>query len=94
MHGVHVSLLEAASLSTWYSSGKMELPKAPSMEEYQAIMNKTMTDIQAQGITHSIFGDIFLEDLRQYREEQLNTIGMKAVFPLWKKNTSDLIQEF
>jgi diphthamide synthase (EF-2-diphthine--ammonia ligase) len=53
-----------------------------------------MNEIQAQGITHSIFGDIFLEDLRQYREKQLNTIGIQAVFPLWKQNTSDLIREF
>ncbi len=57
-------------------------------------MAKTMNEIKSQGMTHSIFGDIFLEDLRRYREDQLQTIGMEAVFPLWKKNTTDLIHEF
>lgn len=94
MHGVHVLLLERQASLLDIPLTKMELPKEPSMEEYQEIMSATMAEIQAQGITHSIFGDIFLEDLRQYREKQLNTIGMQAVFPLWKQNTSDLIQEF
>ncbi len=94
MHGVHVLLLERQASHLGIPLTKMELPKEPSMEEYQRIMNATMNEIQAQGITHSIFGDIFLEDLRQYREKQLNTIGIQAVFPLWKQNTSDLIREF
>ncbi|PIF47732.1 uncharacterized protein (TIGR00290 family) [Chryseobacterium sp. 52] len=94
MHGVHVSLLEKQAESLGLPLIKMELPKEPSMEEYRDIMTKTMSEIQASGITHSVFGDIFLEDLRKYREEQLKTIGMEAVFPLWKQNTSDLIHEF
>lgn len=94
MHGVHVNLLEQQSSLLNIPLTKMELPKEPSMEEYQEIMNRTMAEIQSQGITHSIFGDIFLEDLRQYREKQLNSIGMQAVFPLWKQNTTHLIQEF
>ncbi|MEG0926580.1 diphthine--ammonia ligase [Chryseobacterium sp.] len=94
MHGVHVSLLEKQAESLGIPLIKMELPKEPSMEEYQQIMSKTMSEIQAQGITYSIFGDIFLEDLRKYRENQLKAIGMQAVFPLWKKDTLNLIHEF
>lgn len=94
MHGVHVNLLEQQASLLGIPLTKMELPKEPSMEEYQEIMNTTMAEIKGQGITHSIFGDIFLEDLRQYREKQLHSIGMQAVFPLWKQNTSDLIREF
>lgn len=94
MHGVHVSLLEKQAESLGFPLIKMELPKEPTMEEYRDIMSKTMTGIKAKGITHSIFGDIFLEDLKKYREEQLETIGMTAVFPLWKKNTIELIYEF
>lgn len=94
MHGVPVSLLEKQAESLGLPLIKMELPKEPSMEEYKDIMNKTMSDIQSMGITHSVFGDIFLEDLRKYREDQLSSIGMEAVFPLWKQNTSDLIHEF
>ncbi|WP_288438833.1 diphthine--ammonia ligase [uncultured Chryseobacterium sp.] len=94
MHGVSVSLLEKQAESLGIPLIKMELPKEPSMEEYRQMMSKTMTDVQAQGITHSIFGDIFLEDLRKYREDQLKPMGMEAVFPLWKRNTSQVIQEF
>ncbi|AZA78236.1 diphthine--ammonia ligase [Chryseobacterium sp. G0186] len=94
MHGVHVSLLEKQAESLGLPLIKMELPKEPSMEEYQNIMSTTISEIQAQGVTHSIFGDIFLEDLRTYREEQLQSIGMQAVFPLWKRDTSNLIHEF
>lgn len=72
----------------------MEIPKEPSMEEYRQIMSETMTKIKSQEVTHSIFGDIFLEDLRKYREDQLQSIGMKAVFPLWKQNTTGIIHEF
>lgn len=94
MHGVHVSLLEKQAESLGFPLIKMEIPKEPSMEEYGEIMSKTMNDIKSRGVTHSIFGDIFLEDLRKYREDQLQSIGMKSVFPLWKQNTTDLINEF
>ncbi|KQT19267.1 ATP-binding protein [Chryseobacterium sp. Leaf404] len=94
MHGVPVSLLEKQAESLGLNLIKMEIPKEPSMEEYQKIMSETMNEIKSQGVTHSIFGDIFLEDLKEYREKQLETIGMKAFFPLWKQNTTDLIHEF
>lgn len=94
MHGVHVSLLEQQAACLGFPLIKMELPAEPSMEEYQEIMTKTMTEIQSQGVTHSVFGDIFLEDLRRYREDQLRSIEMEAIFPLWKQNTTDLIHEF
>jgi uncharacterized protein (TIGR00290 family) len=94
MHGVHVSLLEKQAESLGFPLIKMEIPKEPSMEEYSEIMSKTMNDIKSKGVTHSIFGDIFLEDLRKYREDQLRSIGMEGVFPLWKQNTTDLINGF
>jgi len=94
MHGVRVSLLEKQAESLGLPLIKMELPAEPSMEEYREIMRQTMNEIKSTGVTHSVFGDIFLEDLRKYREDQLKTVGMKGVFPLWKDNTSDLIREF
>ncbi|WP_261510098.1 Dph6-related ATP pyrophosphatase [Chryseobacterium paludis] len=94
MHGVHVSLLEQQASSIGFPLIKMEIPKEPSMEQYRDIMNKTMSELKSQGITYSIFGDIFLEDLRKYREDQLKAIDMEAVFPLWKKDTTNLIHEF
>lgn len=94
MHGVHVSLLEKQAESLGFPLIKMELPKEPTMDEYRKIMNKTMNEIKAKGITHSVFGDIFLEDLRKYREDQLESVGIKGIFPLWKINTTDLIHDF
>ncbi|WP_294275895.1 diphthine--ammonia ligase [uncultured Chryseobacterium sp.] len=94
MHGLPVSLLERQAESLGFPLIKMELPKEPSMEEYREIMDTTMNAIRNMGVTHSVFGDIFLEDLRKYREYQLQAIGMQAVFPLWKQDTTSLIQEF
>ncbi|WP_345766640.1 diphthine--ammonia ligase [Chryseobacterium endophyticum] len=94
MHGVHVSLLEKQAESLGFPLIKLELPKEPSMEEYRNIMESTMNDFKQQGVTHSVFGDIFLEDLRKYREDQLAAAGIQGVFPLWKKDTKNLIEEF
>ncbi len=94
MHGVHVSLLEKQVESLGFPLAKLELPKEPSMEEYREMMESIMTDFKKQGVTHSIFGDIFLEDLRKYREDQLAAAGIQGVFPLWKKDTKNLIEEF
>ncbi|SEM20941.1 MJ0570-related uncharacterized domain-containing protein [Chryseobacterium taichungense] len=94
MHGVHISLLEKQAESLGFPLIKMELPQEPTMEEYQDMMSKTMNETKSQGITHSVFGDIFLEDLRKYREDQLESVGIKGIFPLWKINTTDLIHDF
>jgi uncharacterized protein (TIGR00290 family) len=53
-----------------------------------------MIELQAKGIDHAIFGDIFLEDLKQYREDQLKKINMNAVFPVWKMDSLQLVNEF
>lgn len=94
MHGVHVDLLQQQASSLGIPLMTMQIPKEPTMKQYREIMISTMDTIKSQGNRYSIFGDIFLEDLRKYREEQLQSIGMEAVFPLWKQNTSDLIHEF
>lgn len=94
MHGVRAELLEKQALSLRLPLHKMEIPEMPTMEIYEEIMRNTLSNFKHQGVTHSIFGDIFLEDLRQYRENKLAEIGFEGVFPLWKRNTRELIQEF
>ncbi|RKR05493.1 uncharacterized protein (TIGR00290 family) [Flavobacterium sp. 90] len=94
MHGVRVELLEKQATSIGLPLKILQIPEMPTMEVYENVMTKTLTELKEQGITHSIFGDIFLEDLRKYREDQLAKIGFEGVFPIWKVPTHDLIQEF
>lgn len=94
MHGVRVELLEQQAKSLGLPLEIMQIPEIPTMEAYENVMNETLTKLKNQGVTHSIFGDILLEDLRKYREDQLAKIGFEAIFPLWQIPTTDLIQEF
>ncbi|OCB78784.1 diphthine--ammonia ligase [Flavobacterium crassostreae] len=94
MHGVRVELLHQQAASIGLPLEIMQIPEMPTMEVYEQVMTTTLTKLQQQGINYSIFGDIFLEDLRRYREDKLAILGFKAVFPLWKKPTLDLLEEF
>lgn len=94
MHGVRKELLHAQSNSIGIPVKEIILPEMPSMADYNDIMKKSMSELKKSGVEYSIFGDIFLEDLKKYREEKLEEVGMKAYFPLWKRDTSELIREF
>ncbi|HEY8659748.1 MAG TPA: diphthine--ammonia ligase [Hanamia sp.] len=94
MHGVREELLQQQAAAIDIPLEKLILPHEPSMIEYEKCMSEVMTTLKKEKFTHSVFGDIFLEDLKEYREKQLATIGMKAVFPLWKRDTTELINEF
>ena len=94
MHGVRETLLDKQANSLGIPLVKMQLPEMPTMEVYDKMMAKTLTDLKNKGATTSIFGDIFLEDLRAYREKKLAEVNLKGVFPLWKRPTRELIREF
>ncbi|AGA79970.1 diphthine--ammonia ligase [Echinicola vietnamensis] len=94
MHGVRRELLHAQAKSIGIPLDELLLPEMPSMDTYNLLMGEKMDAFKRAGITESIFGDIFLEDLKQYREEKLAQKGLKARFPLWKRDTSELIREF
>src|SRR5680860_100571 len=94
MHGVRKELLYAQGKSIGIPVKEIRLPEMPSMSAYDETMKNVLTDIKKQEITHSIFGDIFLEDLREYRESRLSEVGLKGHFPLWKRDTTELVQEF
>lgn len=93
LHGVREELIEAQAKSIGIPLIKAYVYEGTN-EEYEKQMNNELLKAKAEGITTVIFGDIFLEDLRKYREDKLNTIGMRAVFPLWKKNTLELVNNF
>ena len=94
MHGVRVELLEQQAESIGIPLEIMQIPEMPTMEVYENMMQQTLEKLKKKGITNSVFGDIFLEDLRKYREDKLATLGYEGVFPIWKIPTQDLIQEF
>lgn len=94
MHGVSGEMLVKQAESIGLPLTKINLPEASDMTAYENIMEQTLSTFTQQGIETSVFGDIFLEDLRKYREQQLEKIGWKAVFPLWKKDTRNLVYEF
>lgn len=94
MHGVRRELIEAQAASLNIPLTAVELPEQPSMQEYESAMIQKINWLKKQGITHSIFGDIFLEDLKKYREDKLNEMDIKPVFPLWKRDTKELMKKF
>ncbi|WP_262383873.1 adenine nucleotide alpha hydrolase [Hymenobacter lutimineralis] len=94
MHGVRVELLAAQARHLGLPFTQLCLPDMPDMAIYESWMRDTLAPLQAQGITHAAFGDIFLEDLRAYRERQLQLVGLQAVFPLWQRPSLELLEEF
>lgn len=93
MHGVREELLEQQAASIGLPLVKMYVTEGTNAE-YEKEMEKLLLEYKAKGVTKVIFGDIFLVDLRSYRENNLSKVGLKAEFPLWKKNTTELINEF
>jgi uncharacterized protein (TIGR00290 family) len=94
MHGVPKELITRQAMSLGIHSRKMYLPASESAELYNKLMQHEMQLMQARGLNTAVFGDIFLEDLKTYREEQLKAVGMNALFPLWKEKPKQLITEF
>ena len=94
MHGVRIELLDQQAASIAIPLVKMLTPEMPDMKTYETIMKETLVRLKNSGMQVCIFGDIFLEDLRMYRENKLAEINLKAIFPLWKIPTSQLIREF
>jgi len=94
MHGVRRSLLSAQASSLGLPVEEVWIPKNSSNEIYETRMREVLTRYKDRGVERVAFGDIFLQDIRSYREERLAQIGMRGVFPLWERNTSRLAREF
>lgn len=94
MHGIRRTLFEKQAKSIGIPLTAIELPEEPDMKIYNRKMKEAVEDLQSEGFTTAAFGDIFLEDLRKYREDQLNPLGIECIFPIWKKDTRGLMEEF
>jgi uncharacterized protein (TIGR00290 family) len=94
MHGVRRSLLSRQTDSIGLPLREVEIPAKASNEIYEANMAVAFGEYQSQGIRKVAFGDIFLEDLREYRQRQLAACGLECLFPIWQRDTSELVEEF
>ena len=94
MHGVSRALLEAQAASLGLDLIQVNIPADCSNEVYDERMLLALAECRARGIEHVAFGDIFLEDVRRYREERLAQVAMQAVFPLWGLDSGRLARDF
>lgn len=93
MHGLREELLEIQAGSIGIELLKVKVSEGTN-NEYEKQMEMILLKARAEGIRHVIYGDIFLEDLRVYREKNLEKVQMHGVFPLWKLDTKWLINDF
>jgi uncharacterized protein (TIGR00290 family) len=94
MHGVRRALLEKQADLLCIPLEKVFISKQSSNEEYESKMKAALDKYKEAGVTTVAFGDIFLEDLRRYRENKLAGLGMRGIFPIWKKDTTELAHAF
>lgn len=94
MHAVRRELLEAQAKAAGLPLHVVPLPWPCSNEQYESIMKTAIAGFVAAGFTHCAFGDLFLEDVRKYRETRLAGSGLEPIFPIWKtKTTAELARD-
>ena len=93
MHGVREELIDAQASNIGIPLIKMTVYEGNN-EEYEDSMSEVLQSVKNSGINIIAFGDIFLEDLRLYRENQMKLIGMECLFPVWKINTLNFVNQF
>lgn len=93
MHGVRRELVEAQATAAGLPLWKVPLPWPCSNQEYEAAMSAVCTEAIAAGVEAIAFGDLYLEDVRRYREDRMRGLKLTPVFPLWKLDTRQLIRE-
>jgi uncharacterized protein (TIGR00290 family) len=94
MHGVPRALVEQQAGSLGLPIEEVFISKSSSNEEYESKMREVLTKFKQGGISSVIFGDIFLEEVRKYREDNLSKLGMEGVFPIWGKDTAEIVRSF
>lgn len=93
MHGVREALLERQARATGLPVWRVPLPEPCPNRDYERAMGELVERAVAAGVTHMAFGDLYLEDVRQYRENQLAGTGIEPLFPLWGADTAELARE-
>jgi uncharacterized protein (TIGR00290 family) len=93
MHAVRRELLQAQAAAAGLPLREVMLPWPCPNDEYERRMSAATMQARADGVTHIAFGDLFLEDVRAYREEKLSGTGIEPLFPIWGRDTRDLARE-
>ena len=93
MHGVRERLLELQAEASGLPLLRVEIPSPCPNEVYEQEMARAIATMSAEGVTHLVFGDLFLQDIREYRESHLAPTGITPVFPLWGRDTKQLARE-
>lgn len=91
MHGTAETLLDMQAQRMGLPLKKVKYAPSQSHSNYENAMHQALLELQQEGINTAAYGDIFLEDLRQYREKQLAALSIDSIFPLWKKDTKELV---
>ncbi len=94
LHGIHEKLIEQQAEAIGLPLDKIYYPASGDNQAYEKAMNFYLDELETADIQHIGYGDIFLEDLRKYREDQLASRNFNAVFPLWKMDTTLLAAKF
>lgn len=94
MHGVRRVLIEQQAKSIGLPLEKVMLPKDCSEEQYDVIMNEVLGRFKQEGISRVVYGDIFLEWIKDYRTKNLTKLGMEGIFPIWGRDTRELSRTF
>ncbi|HUT09654.1 MAG TPA: hypothetical protein VMY42_04095, partial [Thermoguttaceae bacterium] len=93
MHGVREEILLAQAEAVELPLHRVAIPAPCSDELYRQAMGRAIEAAQGQGVTQIVFGDLFLEDVRAYREKMLSGTGIEPRFPLWQRPTDELARE-
>jgi uncharacterized protein (TIGR00290 family) len=94
MHGVRRELLARQAAALRLPLHEVFIPKAASNDTYEAAMAEGLAVHRAQGVTTVAFGDLFLEDIRAYRDAMMGENGMVAIYPVWGRDTDAFIRDF
>ena len=94
MHGIPAALLQAQAERIGIPLYRLDLAPNGDMADYEAAMSRAVAHFGARGVTHFIFGDIFLHDVRTYREKQLAPYGIEVIEPLWGRTSGQIMEEF
>lgn len=94
IHGVRRELLQQQAHVLRLPLHTIELPEMPGMQVYEETVRQVHRQLREEGFTHGAFGDVFLEDLKRYRESLLAKDGLKCLFPIWKMNSSKVVDQF